>query len=129
MNTTATTDSLAFQIQLLMRAVKRSDIERNTWRARGGFGQTITGNILRFISDGPKPSSLIAAEVGIATTVVSALLAHHVKSGRVIVLDGASGRKEWALNPDFDEALDEEIRAAARLLRKHGYSVQKGCSA
>lgn len=122
----STQSSFALQTRLLMQAVKRNQAEKID---RTEFGQSITGRILRFISDGPKHSALIAGEVGIATTQVSASLAIHVKTGRVIAIEGKSGRREWALNPDFDKALHDEIQEAVRLLRKHGYTVQKGARA
>jgi hypothetical protein len=71
------------------------------------------------------PGVLTAAELAKAadlkaTALVYALLKPDVARGRVHVRDGAY---EW--NRHYDEELAAELAAAAALLKRHGYKVER----
>lgn len=107
---------LSDQIEPLMRAVE----------LRRSSGLSITAKMLNILQSGPKLSSELAAAVGIGTTLVTALLSYHIKSGRVISTKQIDGRCMLSLNPKFDLTLQEQIKSAVRLLRNNGYQVMKG---
>jgi hypothetical protein len=54
------------------------------------------------------------------TGLVSALLAGDIEKGRVFM---RAGKYHW--NPQHDEQLQAQLKAAANLLKRHGYKVSK----
>ena len=60
---------------------------------------------------------------GIPSSLVSSLLKNDIKVGRVTTSKDAGGRTRYRLTPGFEDALEQSLRDAAALLRRHGWSV------
>ena len=82
---------------------------------------TRTDQIRQLLRQGRFTSPAIAGYVSLARpALVGALLKADILAGRVLFCDGCY---EW--NHDLDDETAEEIKAAAQLLRKHGYQVSR----
>lgn len=84
-------------------------------------GATRLGRIRDLLRDhGPLPAANIAVQTDLQhTSLVGALLKNDLHQGRVTL---RAGRYHW--NHSFDEAQAQRIKAAAQLLRRHGYTVK-----
>lgn len=90
-----------------------------------------TGTIRDLLKSAGRPMS--AAEIAFDldpdipsfnSGLVWLLLKHDIKMGRVLLVEGM-----YAWNFEHESAEDTAIRAAIKLLKKHGYAVTKGGTA
>lgn len=84
---------------------------------------TLTDRIRAFIRDaGPVSAARIALELDVPGDVgrVYALLKADIQRGQIHF---AGGTYQWS--ESYDRELDAQLKAAARLLRRHGFSVVK----
>ena len=72
------------------------------------------------LADGPMTPVEMAELIGRGRDVIHGLMKHDRVKGRVL-WDGA----RYSLNPDYDDALADQIKRAAALLMRHGYTVAK----
>jgi hypothetical protein len=72
-------------------------------------------------AQGSANAVVLAMEADLDNTgLVSALLAGDIEKGRVFM---RAGKYHW--NPQHDEQLQAQLKAAANLLKRHGYKVSK----
>lgn len=82
---------------------------------------TKAASIRALLREGPMTSRDITVALGLARpALVGALLKHDMAIGRVVRQGNC-----YALSQGWDEAEQEAVAAAIRLLRRHGHSVRR----
>lgn len=69
---------------------------------------------------GPATAAELSDRSGFSVQRIGTLLGNDIRSRRVLSNSGI-----YQLNPDWESMQKRQITSAARLLRKHGYLVQK----
>jgi hypothetical protein len=67
----------------------------------------------------------LAAAAGVASALVMPLLKNDLNAGRVLRVRGNDGRRLYQAAPEADLQLADDLRAAEKLLRRHGWRVQR----